>query len=62
MATRKTSESQIRLPETKSSLSEQAFNRLEEMIVTLRLPPGSLWSEATLSENHRLPIERKAEA
>ena len=24
---------------------------LEEMIVTLQLPPGSLWSEATLSES-----------
>lgn len=35
----------------KSSLSEQAFSALEEMIVTLKLPPGSLWSEATLSES-----------
>ncbi len=34
----------------KSSLSDQAFSLLEEMIVTLQLPPGSLWSEATLSE------------
>ena len=50
MATRKTSESQIRLPETKSSLSEQAFNRLEEMIVRLELAPGSVWSELQLSE------------
>lgn len=39
-----------RVPVVKSSLSEQAFSRLEEMIVTLQLPPGSLWSEATLSE------------
>jgi len=37
-------------PVVKSSLSDQAFARLEEMIVTLQLPPGSLWSEATLSE------------
>jgi DNA-binding GntR family transcriptional regulator len=33
------------------SLSDQAFSALEEMIVTLKLPPGSLWSEATLSES-----------
>src|SRR6187200_986831 len=33
------------------SLSDQAFGALEEMIVTLKLPPGSLWSEATLSES-----------
>ena len=38
-------------PAVKSSLSEQAFGMLEEMIVTLKLPPGSLWSEATLSES-----------
>lgn len=40
----------VRAPADKTSLSEQAFNRLEEMIVTLQLPPGSLWSEASLSE------------
>ncbi|HEX2542085.1 MAG TPA: GntR family transcriptional regulator [Caldimonas sp.] len=39
-----------RAPPLRSSLSEQAFDRLEEMIVTLQLPPGSLWSEAALSE------------
>src|SRR6187399_1636009 len=33
------------------SLSDQAFSALEEMIVTLKLPPGSLWSEAMLSES-----------
>ena len=38
-------------PAVKSSLSDQAFSALEEMIVTLKLPPGSLWSEATLSES-----------
>ncbi len=37
-------------PTATGSLSEQAFATLEEMIVTLKLPPGSLWSEATLSE------------
>jgi DNA-binding GntR family transcriptional regulator len=35
----------------RSSLSEQAFGMLEEMIVTLQLPPGSLWSESMLSES-----------
>ena len=34
-----------------SSLSEQAYDQLEEMIVTLQLPPGSLWSEGMLSES-----------
>ena len=38
-------------PAAKSSLSDQAFSALEEMIVTLQLPPGSLWSEAMLSES-----------
>ncbi|MCC7114681.1 MAG: GntR family transcriptional regulator [Burkholderiales bacterium] len=38
------------------SLAERAFAALEEMIVTLELPPGSLWSEATLSD--RLGIGR----
>jgi DNA-binding GntR family transcriptional regulator len=33
------------------SLSDQAFGALEEMVVTLKLPPGSLWSDATLSES-----------
>src|SRR6187455_3797255 len=39
------------VPSAPSSLSEQAFGMLEEMIVTLQLPPGSLWSESTLSES-----------
>ena len=38
-------------PAARISLSDQAFSVLEEMIVTLKLPPGSLWSEATLSES-----------
>jgi DNA-binding GntR family transcriptional regulator len=38
-------------PAARISLSDQAFGALEEMIVTLKLPPGSLWSEATLSES-----------
>ena len=40
----------VRKPVVKSSLSEQAFAALEEMIVTLQLAPGTLWSEAALSE------------
>jgi DNA-binding GntR family transcriptional regulator len=32
-----------------SGLSDQARARLEEMIVSLELPPGSVWSEADLS-------------
>ena len=39
------------VPSAPSSLSEQAFGMLEEMIVTLQLPPGSLWSESMLSES-----------
>jgi DNA-binding GntR family transcriptional regulator len=32
------------------TLVEQAHECLEELIVTLKLPPGSLWSEGALSE------------
>ncbi|MDA0984026.1 MAG: GntR family transcriptional regulator [Proteobacteria bacterium] len=31
------------------ALADQARTRLEELIVTLQLPPGSVWSEAQLS-------------
>lgn len=31
-------------------LGDQAYAALEELIVTATLPPGSMWSEATLSE------------
>ena len=31
-------------------LGDQAYAALEELIVTAALPPGSVWSEATLSE------------
>ncbi len=34
----------------KPALADQARTRLEELIVTLQLPPGSVWSEAQLSE------------
>jgi DNA-binding GntR family transcriptional regulator len=37
-------------------LADQAFRCIEEQIVTLQLPPGSVWSEVTLSE--RLGIGR----
>ena len=50
MPAKKTNVPQAKLPVVKSSLSEQAFGMLEEMIVTLQLPPGTLWSEAALSE------------
>ena len=33
----------------RQDLSDQARTRLEEMIVSLELPPGSVWSEAELS-------------
>jgi DNA-binding GntR family transcriptional regulator len=32
------------------SLAEQAYRKLEEMIVTLELPPGATLSEASLSQ------------
>ncbi|MFQ5651743.1 MAG: GntR family transcriptional regulator [bacterium] len=40
----------------KRSLADQAYQRIEEMIVTLQLPPGSHFSEGELSE--RLGIGR----
>lgn len=36
--------------QTQPSLAEQAYTVIEEMIVTLRLPPGKVFSEADLSE------------
>lgn len=38
----------------KQTLAEQACDRLEEMIVTLQLPPGHIFSEAELSERLRI--------
>ena len=32
------------------ALADQARTRLEELVVTLQLPPGSVWSEAQLSD------------
>ena len=39
-----------------ADLADQAHARIEEMVVTLELPPGSVWSELELSE--RLGIGR----
>ncbi|MEP6740541.1 MAG: GntR family transcriptional regulator [Caldimonas sp.] len=50
MATAKKKIAKVKEPVVEGSLSDQAFDQLEEMIVTLRLPPGTLWSEATLSD------------
>ncbi|WP_423391681.1 GntR family transcriptional regulator [Burkholderia sp. LMG 21824] len=35
---------------TGNTLAEQAHQKLEELIVTLELAPGSVWSEASLAE------------
>ncbi len=37
-------------PETTRSLAEQAYQRIEELIVTLKLAPGTHFSEAELSQ------------
>ncbi len=37
-------------PIPRESLSDQAYEILEEMIVTLQLPPGQILTETTLSE------------
>ena len=37
------------VPIRSETLTEQAYNRLEEMIVTLRLAPGAVLSEQTLA-------------
>jgi DNA-binding GntR family transcriptional regulator len=45
------------------SLAEAAHSLLEEMIVTLQLKPGSLWSEEALSERiaiGRTPVREAA--
>ncbi len=39
----------LRAPPTTDSLTEQAYNQLEEMIVTLALAPGTVLSEKALS-------------
>jgi DNA-binding GntR family transcriptional regulator len=38
----------------KPALADRARSRLEEMIVTLELPPGSVWPEAELSAKLRI--------
>jgi DNA-binding GntR family transcriptional regulator len=36
--------------QSQDRLADIAHSKLEELIVTLELPPGSMWSEATLSD------------
>lgn len=40
----------LRLPKTRTTLTDRAYEMLEEAIVTLRLPPGSTVSEQALAE------------
>ncbi|HEX6363300.1 MAG TPA: GntR family transcriptional regulator [Albitalea sp.] len=40
----------IRLPTPEAPLVDRALRALEERFTTLQLPPGSVWSEASLSE------------
>jgi DNA-binding GntR family transcriptional regulator len=37
-------------PQKPESLAEKAYLALDELIVTLKLPPGSIWSEGSLSD------------
>ena len=53
---RPTSGDLSRLTSTPERLADRAYRMLEEMIVTLQLPPGSTWSAIALSE--RLGIGR----
>ena len=39
-----------RTPKNNQSLADQAHQKLEELVVTLELRPGSVWSEQSLSE------------
>ncbi|TCW85127.1 GntR family transcriptional regulator [Burkholderia sp. SRS-46] len=50
--------------QTGSSLAEQAHQKLEELIVTLELAPGSVWSEASLADKlntGRTPVREAAQ-
>ncbi|CAG9273818.1 hypothetical protein WK39_27420 [Burkholderia cepacia] len=49
---------------TGSTLAEQAHQKLEELIVTLELAPGSVWSEASLADKlntGRTPVREAAQ-
>ncbi|WP_423759341.1 GntR family transcriptional regulator [Burkholderia sp. NLJ2] len=49
---------------TGNTLAEQAHQELEELIVTLELAPGSVWSEASLAEKlntGRTPVREAAQ-
>ncbi|MBN3816527.1 GntR family transcriptional regulator [Paraburkholderia sp. Se-20369] len=50
--------------QTGGSLAEQAHQKLEELIVTLELAPGSVWSEASLADKlntGRTPVREAAQ-
>jgi DNA-binding GntR family transcriptional regulator len=49
MATKKTTKTPIAAPIENSSLSDKAYEQLEEMIVTMKLAPGTPVSESQLS-------------
>ena len=49
MATQKTTKTPITAPVENSSLSDKAYEQLEEMIVTMKLAPGTPVSESQLS-------------
>jgi len=49
MATKKITKTSIVVPIENSSLSDQAYEQLEEMIVTMKLAPGTPVSESQLS-------------
>ena len=58
MATRKNKQSPVR-DDHDLGLTERAYRLIEEAIVTLKLPPGSITSEASLSEKFgigRMPV------
>ncbi|KWH51870.1 GntR family transcriptional regulator [Burkholderia cepacia] len=50
--------------QTSGSLADQAHQQLEELIVTLKLAPGSVWSEVSLAEKlntGRTPVREAAQ-
>ncbi|WP_255539242.1 GntR family transcriptional regulator [Polynucleobacter sp. 71A-WALBACH] len=49
MATKKTTKTPVAIPHEVISLSDQAYEQLEELIVTMRLAPGTPVSESQLS-------------
>jgi len=49
MATKKTTKTTVAVPVEMSSLSDQAYEQLEELIVTMKLAPGTPVSESQIS-------------